>query len=329
MANISLRTEGKVLCDKQITIKALAKTQYFRDGVPSPLSFHFLATRLKKFRYNAFFRKASHNTYEKQYSTSLSAALNCCKNIEIDFYDSKTFGTKEKPSYWYVRHDMTGGNDNCCTAGGGLATCLADVRLWSDENSGHPPITIFLDKKQGWGNSGEQRNPTDLDNLIKTCIPNEKLFRPRDLKGSYNSLRQAAQNNAWPTMEELTNKFIFVLTGGREPGNHNETHNQYVKETGNEAVLFVAPDADENDDVLKAPNQFGEAEADWVVFYNLKAGNETLAPLIHSKGYISRVWGADEDNSTYLNLIKNDVHFIALYDYHVNSFNNGVMNGLL
>jgi len=70
-------------------------------------------------------------------------------------------------------------------------------------------------------------------------------------------------------MEELTNRIIFVLTGGRELGNHNETHNKYVGETGNDAVLFVASDADEKDDVLKALDQFGEAEAEWVVFYNL------------------------------------------------------------
>lgn len=224
---------------------------------------------------------------------------------------------------------LSGGNDNCCTGSGGLASCLANVRSWSDGHIGHPVITVFLDKKQAWGHPGEQRSPKDLDDLIKSCIPEEKLYRPYDLKESYNSLRQAAQDNAWLTMEELTNKIIFVLTGGRVPGNHNETHNQYVKETGNDAVLFVAPDADENEDVLKAPNQFGEAAADWVVFYNLKSGSESLAPLIHSKGYISRVWGADEDNATYLKLINKNVHFIALHNYHVNNFNNGFIDGII
>lgn len=98
-------------------------------------------------------------------------------SLVADFVRSK--GADLNIIYWYVRHHPCGENYNCCTANGGLANCLADVKTWSDKNKYHPVITVFLVKKQAWGNEGEQRSPKDLDELIKSCITEEKLFRPK------------------------------------------------------------------------------------------------------------------------------------------------------
>ena len=333
MIVLSLRNAGvgTLPANPPVGMYALAKAQYFSDGViPIPLSLRFLATRVPSPRYDEIFRKACHNCYEKKYADSLFDAFAYTKNIEIDFYDQSNYftGSGEKPQYWYVRHDTAGGNDNCCSSNGGLESCLTDIRHWSIANPEHDVITIFLDKKQAWGNNGEQRDPKDLDALIQKCIPPEKLYCPIHLQGTYKSLRQAAQNNAWPKMNELRNKIIFILTGG-QLANHNKTQSQYVKQRGNNAVLFVAPDADEEGDVLGNPNQFDKKAADWVVFYNLKSGDESIASLIRKKGYISRVWGMPENNKTYSQLIAAKVNFIALYNFKEASFNIGQMEGTI
>lgn len=312
-------------------IHALAKAQYFSDGViPFPQSLRFLVTRVPSPRYDEIFRKACHNCYEKQYSDSLFTAFTYTKSIEIDFYDQSNYftGGGEKPQYWYVRHDTGGGNENCCSGSGGLETCLTDIQNWSIANPDHDVITVFLDKKQTWGDDGEQRGPKDLDILIQNCIPVEKLYRPFQLKGSYKSLRQAAQNGAWPNMNELRNKIIFVLTGG-ELLNHNKTQSQYVKQRGNEAILFVAPDTDDQFDILKNPDQFDEKESDWVVFYNIEIGDELLAPLIRGMGYVSRVWGMTENSKNYSQLINGKVNFIALFNFKETNFNDGQMEGII
>lgn len=348
MATISLRNAGVATLPAMppTGMKALAKAQYFNGGTcPLPISLRFLATRVPSPRYDQIFRKACHNCFQKEYSTSLFEALDKCKNIEIDFYDTvvgfNPFGMQKiipgsgKPKYWFVRHELIGSNNNCCSSsGGGLKSCLNDVRDWSanHEGEGHEVITVFVDKKQGWGIWGDQRSPEDLDELIMNCIPKTKLYRPKDLKGNFKSLRQAAQKGAWPKMNELRNKIIFVLTGGDEMRGHNSTQSEYVNDRRSDAVLFVAPNTEHRDDILNNPDQFNDEEADWVVFHNLKIGNEKLGPLIRGQGYLSRVWGPIEDpidDTIYSRLVVEKINFIALHKFKISHFNGGTMEGTI
>jgi hypothetical protein len=277
------------------------------------------------------FQKACHNCYEKQYATTFLSVFNDVEAVEIDFYDTKDKVSGAKPYSWYVRHGwgtlFGSGNDNNCTGDGNgtndLAACLRDVKAASDAHPNHRLYVVYLDKKQGWGAT---REPVDLDNLITNIFPVSKILRPQDLRGTHATAREAAQNGAWPAYSSLNNKVMFVLTGGQD-ANHNKTQNEYVTARGQQAVIFVAPDTDETGDITGTPNQFTDASATWVVVYNIKDGDQNVAPTAHAKNYISRLWGSREDSATYTANLKQCVSFIALYDYKQTSFNGGVMDG--
>lgn len=277
------------------------------------------------------FQKACHNCYEKQYAKTFLSVFNDVDAVEIDFYDTKDKVSGAKDFSWYVRHGwgtlFQSGNDNNCTGDGkgtnDLAACLRDVKAASDAHPGHRLYAIYLDKKQAWGPT---RQPVDLDNLITRIFPTAMILRPQDLRGNNPTAREAAQNGAWPSYASLNGKVMFVLTGGQDL-NHNKTQNEYVSARGQNAVLFVAPDADSTGDITGTPNQFTAANAGWLVIYNINEGHQSIAPTAHSKNYLTRLWGSKEDSASYTANLRQCLSFIALYNYKQTSFNGGVMDG--
>ena len=275
-------------------------------------------------KFNEYFQKACHNCYEPKHAPSIHYALCSTNSIEIDIYDTRPGGRNQE---WYVRHSFSGENNNCCSGNKNFSDCLRDVKRWSEAHPDHPVLTMFIDKKQDWGTG---RMPSNLDFLIQSIFPLDQIFKPSDLLGSFSSLRAAANEGAWPTLRELQGKVIFVLTGGKLL-NHNETQREYIESRGANAVFFITADADEVEDVLKAPDQFNSHTAPWVVFYNIKSGNEIIAPLIKSLGYISRVWGPgdwEESSQSYTRLVNDYVHYIALFEFEETRFNGGNMMGV-
>lgn len=266
---------------------------------------------------------ACHNCYEKKYASRFYDVLNSTTNVEIDFWDAQnppSGGTK--PRHWYVRHNEDAGksgNDNNCTGDGqgtnDLEACLGDVAQWSKDHPGHNVITVFLDKKQNWG---EDRQPVDLDNLIMKKFPSEKILTPGDVIDAPNSpanLRQAIAMGGWRPMSQLKGMFIFVITGGQDD-NHNKTQSYYVQKRGQGAICFVAPDTDETSDITGTPNQFNTDTAGYVIFYNIKNGTSnqsSLSQKIHSMRYISRLWGGDDKSCS--DFTAQRLNLIALYDY--------------
>ncbi len=140
--------------------------------------------------------------------------LNATKTVELDFYDAKSKQQEgRKARHWYVRHDNpvfagnTSGNDNNCTGDGqgtnDLAACLGDIAQWSKDHPGHDVITVMLDKKQDWG---EDRQPSDLDNLIAKKFPDEQILTVGDIMdspNSYTNLRKAINGDGWATYVEV------------------------------------------------------------------------------------------------------------------------------
>jgi hypothetical protein len=289
------------------------------------LNFQAQAQGREQLRYNELYRKACHNCYEKRFAPSLADALNHVRSIEIDFYDTPDKGTTGQPREWFVRHNAHSPtpNDNCCTGPNNLAGCLQNVLDWSRSHPGHEVITIFLDKKEGWTPG---HSPEELDQLLLSVFPREKIFSPADLKGNYKTAREAAAAGAWPTMGQLQGKVIFALTGG-PGGSRNLTHHEYVGSRGEKALIFVAPDAKEPADLTAQPEQFTAETGKWIVFYNMRKGFEAIAPAIQAGGFVVRVWGAPENDATFQGLVHQKVHFIAMDNYKESSFNGGSMSG--
>ena len=125
---------------------------------------------------------------------------------------------------------------------------------------------MYLDKKQDWSGFDEGRRPVDLDALLHRIF-GDKIFKPNDLKRTHPSLREAA-HRGWPRMNQLRGKVIFVLTG------NNDVLHEYVNWRGVSARSFVAARANEANDVNGLPNDFNRTTAKWVIFFNIKSGDE-------------------------------------------------------
>ncbi|HEY0781786.1 MAG TPA: Ca2+-dependent phosphoinositide-specific phospholipase C, partial [Thermoanaerobaculia bacterium] len=255
------------------------------------------------------FQPTCHNCYEiavaeKMGAKTFKQVLDQVKIVEIDFWDTRDAVSGGKPKEWYVRHNpgtvFQSGTDNNCTGNGNgtnnLGACLTDVNQWSDAHPRHEPVTVFLDKKQAWSSVGEERRPADLDQLVRGIL-GDRLYVPGNLKGSFPTLRQAANARSWPAMSDLAGKVILVLTGG-ELGNHNKTLSEYVNDRRDQAAIFVAADTDETSDITGTPNQFNSTTASYLVFYNIEAtaSRDTLGKTTRANNYVSRLWNGDDQN---------------------------------
>lgn len=289
-------------------------------------------------RYDAVFRKASHNSFEKAKAASLAAVLDKVSTIEIDIWDDKNGGLGgEMAGNWYVRHGLTGGNENNSTGNGGLDACLTDIKKWSDAHPDHEVITIVIDKKQGWGGGGNQRQPADFDALLTRIIPADRFFTPGLMLGKFGDLKTAAKAGAWPTMRSLRNKFMVVMTAGlidnplgipvTTPG--NEILHNYVNARGGSAIAFVAPETKEAAHVVGKPDHFNDATARSIVFFNLPDDRTNLGPIVRANGWISRTWGITENNAGFVSTIERCVNFVALDNFAEAGFNGGAMKGVL
>ncbi len=266
--------------------------------------------------FDALIGPACHNCYERRYAESLASALDRVSAIEIDFWDEDVMALGSgRPSAWYVRHGPLSGNDGNITGAGDLADALDDVARWSDAHPGHAPVTVYLDKKQGWG---PRRRPRDLDAVLGATL-GDRLFTPRALAGDHRSLREAVEAGAWPPVQALRGKIIVALTGGavsRLGGLlvPNRTQHAYVRDRGLRALAFVAPDTTRPDEVAGIPDGFDALSAPFVVFHNLDADSGELGPLIRASRRVARHWGVGEDDEGYRTATRRCVNAPATYD---------------
>jgi hypothetical protein len=275
----------------------------------------------EKSSYAAVFQPTCHNCYEIDIAKHMKAntfkeVLGLVKNVEIDIWDNWRSGITGNavPGEWFVRHGGAGNSNNCTGNGKGtnnLGSCLTDIQEWSDAHPGHGPITLFLDKKEAWSDASAHRTPVDLDKLVESKLGG-KLFKPASLKGTYDTLRQAANKGAWPTMDKLAGRVIVVLTG--------KSLNDYVADRGTNAALFVAADAWRTSDIDGVPKGFSSTTAPYLVFYNIQANypgwpsQDELGRATRAKNYVSRLWGIPNSWNA-CNILANCINDIALDDW--------------
>ncbi|MBI5533960.1 MAG: hypothetical protein HY898_14660 [Deltaproteobacteria bacterium] len=271
------------------------------------------------------FRPTSHNSYQPSTAAHLSDVLAAVSSVEIDIWDDENLDFGAQPNSWFVRHMPFGGNDSNGSPPGNLQACLCDVLTYSNAHPGHEVLTLFIEKKEGWGDT---RRPADLDQLLRNIF-GPKLYTPSNLAGSTHA-RAAARNGAWPTMAALRGKVMVILHGGRWTGiGANQVLSDYVQERGASAVAFVAPETDDAKDIAATPGGFEDACAPWVVFYNIGEGNEHLAPMIRAAGCVSRVWGVANNDPSFSRLARLAVNFIGFDDFRQTGWNGGMMKGVV
>jgi hypothetical protein len=265
--------------------------------------------------YNNKYSVACHNCYEKKYSSSLEEALLYTSTIELDIWDSQYFIGKKKctGTDWFVKHSLfQKGNNNC--GGGSLRVCLTEIEQWTRKNSDHEVLTIYIDKKEGWGSNRSARKPRDLDDLISSIFPANKIYSPKEVLQENESLRSSVHGCNWPSTKELKGKVIFVITDATILTRKNKLLNNYLNKQQNNSLCFVAPRIKKKSEILM-PRGMSKENTSNVIFYNLSYKNAGLSSKISSSNYINRVYNSPETLATVNALADRKVNFIALHNY--------------
>jgi hypothetical protein len=118
---------------------------------------------------------------------------------------------------------------------------LRELKKWSEDNEGHTPIIITINAKDG--KIPLMRDPLpftaealySIDTEIREIFNEKHLITPDLVKGNFENLEQAVLEKGWPLLEEVNNRFLFVLDEG------NEKTDEYLSnfENLNGATLFV------------------------------------------------------------------------------------------
>jgi hypothetical protein len=118
---------------------------------------------------------------------------------------------------------------------------LMELKNWSEANEGHSPIIITINAKDG--EIPNTRNPLpftgealqSIDTEIREVFDQESLITPDMVRGNFDTLEQAVLSDGWPLLNEVKNRFLFVLDEG------DEKTNEYLSKFPNSkgAILFV------------------------------------------------------------------------------------------
>jgi hypothetical protein len=101
---------------------------------------------------------------------------------------------------------------------------LEEIKWFSDYQT-HLPIIILVEVKDDWTMLDPALDPFDqdvfmlLDDLIKDKL-SSSLFKPSDMVGSQQNLKDVIINDGWPSLQSLLNQVIFVL----HPGSYTSSY---------------------------------------------------------------------------------------------------------
>ncbi|MBC2654126.1 hypothetical protein H7A76_01605 [Pseudomonas sp. MSSRFD41] len=269
--------------------------------------------------FNRIAQVACHNCYEKQYARTFSSVLDSVRTLELDFWDQQDAATGGSPRHWFVRHDagtlFQSGNDNNCTGDGtgknDLEACLNDIKHWSDGHPGHFPITVILDKKQGWSKASSGRTPQDFDDLVSRIFQG-KLYTPQELASHIGSSAGALQSNlkgkSWPTASQLQGKVLLVL-------NHSENQklSQYAEARTSSAKVFISPLTNGQNDVSGEVSGMSAQSSGYVAMNNMGKGDKKWATQAFAYSHIGRVWG--DDGVSFAQHIAEQINLSAYYKF--------------
>lgn len=92
---------------------------------------------------------------------------------------------------------------------------LEEIRMWSDANPGHLPISIIVEPKEFFLLENGMRfinlkYANVLDNLIREAF-GEKLITPAEMMGEHGSLKEMREADDWMTLEDCAGRVIVFF----------------------------------------------------------------------------------------------------------------------
>jgi hypothetical protein len=133
----------------------------------------------------------------------------------------------KKPGFKVLHVNDVDFRSHCFT----LVNCLHQVRGWSTTHTGHLPIFIQIENKDGRARAGfAQPEPITkesmdaLDREILSVFSRAELITPDDVRGSYETLEKAVLAEGWPLLDSGRGKVAFVLDQERVTPLYVEGH---------------------------------------------------------------------------------------------------------
>ncbi len=231
-------------------------------------------------RYGQLVATSVHNSYDRDEPIFDQLAFHRIRSVEVDLHDGKTL----RPTLdfdWYVYHaDAPGFRSTSCDR---FSDCLDEIAAFERAVPKHEVLTVFVDLKDDLAGTHDAKA---LDALIAARI-GPSVFRPSDLGaacGGAKDLRGAVTGScAWPTLDALRGRTLFVLTGGSSCDGQGKLA-AYAGATGLSPVAFIAPSIED-----ACPYSAYAAQKN-VVFYNMDLPHAGAAAQVRSAGFVGRVY---------------------------------------
>lgn len=180
-----------------------------------------------------------------------------------------------KPGFKVLHVQDLDFRSNCLT----LKNCLTEIMDWSNAHPNHLPIAIsFNAKSQIIESRPDFVEPLPFtskafaafDQEILAVVPKERIIRPDDVRGDYQTLEQAVLKDNWPTLEASRGKFMFVLD-----------------EAGEKRELYLSGHPSLEGRVMFVNMHPGRPEAAFIIFNNPIANQDSIKRLVEM-GFIVR-----------------------------------------
>ncbi len=130
------------------------------------------------------------------------------RSVEIDI---ETVVQDEEVSF-IVSHNPLYDNTSSCYR---FADALEEIKMWSDNNPNHLPITVIIETKKDvpavYGLKNFNLTYSRIcDSIIREKM-GDKLLTPADMLGDYESFKEMREDDGWLPLEETLGKVIFLL----------------------------------------------------------------------------------------------------------------------
>ena len=130
------------------------------------------------------------------------------RNLEIDVITQET----ESGTSFRVCHTPLLDNTSSCYD---LKNALEEIKLWSDNNPNHMPITIIVEPKGKVVEiNGFKKFSLDYCNQVDTIIRDtlgETLLTPADMLRDYKNFKAMRDADDWLTLQETRGKIMVLL----------------------------------------------------------------------------------------------------------------------
>lgn len=105
-----------------------------------------------------------------------------------------------------------------------FVACLTHIKMWSDANPGHLPITVLVEAKDAAiedpGIGFVIPLPFDhealdgIDAEIRSVFPEDRLITPDLVRGGADTLEEVVLARDWPLLDDVRGRVMFALDNG-------------------------------------------------------------------------------------------------------------------